>query len=222
MCGRYSQQHTSEQIARRFEIMDSEYDAEARYNIAPSQIAPIIIAQMQRRLVGCKWGLVPFWAKDASIGNRMINAKAETLAEKPAFKYAISKRRCLIPADGLYEWKKQAKGPSQPFYLRRRDRGLFAFAGLWEGWTSPEGEKLRTFTIITVEPNDLVSPVHNRMAAILKPEHERLWLDPSIREPADVVPLLAPYPSDELEMFPVSRSVNSPALDQLSLIEPLV
>ena len=221
MCGRYSQQHTAEEIAERFEIIDPEFSFPPRYNIAPSQIVPIIIAQEQRRLVGCKWGLVPFWAKDPSIANRTINAKSETLAQKPAFKYAVVKRRCLIPADGFYEWQKQPKGPGQPFYIRRPDHGLFAFAGLWEGWTSPEGERLRTFTIITVEPNETIRPIHDRMPAIIQPEAEAMWLDSSIQDPIHVLPLLQPYPETDLEMFRVSRAVNYPATDEPSLIEPL-
>lgn len=221
MCGRYSQQHTPEEIAERFEIVDPEFSLPPRYNIAPSQVVPIIVNQTRRRLVGCKWGLVPFWAKDPSIGNRMINARAESLFDKPAFKYALVKRRCLIPADGFYEWKKAAKGPGQPFYIRRRDHGLFAFAGLWEGWTSPEGEKLRTFTVITVEPNNLLRPVHDRMPAIISPQDEKMWLDPTVRIPADAISLLQPYPVDELEMYPISRAVNSPNTDDPSIIEPL-
>jgi putative SOS response-associated peptidase YedK len=222
MCGRYSQKHTPQQIAERFEIIDPEFYFEPHYNIAPSQIAPIIIAQEHRRIVACKWGLVPFWATDPSIGNRTINARAETLIHKPAFKYAIVKRRCLIPADGFYEWQKQEKGPSQPFHIRRPDRGLFAFAGLWAGWTSPEGEQLRTFTIITVEPNDKIRPVHDRMPAILKPEYEAMWLDPSIREPLQVIPLLQSYPDAEIEMYRISRAVNKPENDDPALIEPLI
>jgi putative SOS response-associated peptidase YedK len=221
MCGRYSQQHTPQQIAERFEVIDPEYQFDAHYNIAPSQTVPIIIAQPKRRLVACKWGLVPFWAKDPSIGNRTINAKAETLIGKPAFKYAIVKRRCLVPADGFYEWQKQDKGPSKPFYITRPDRGLFAFAGLWEGWTSPEGEQLRTFTIITVEPNEKIRPIHDRMPAILKREYEAMWLDPSIREPLHIVPLLQPYPDEDIAMYRVSTSVNKPENDDPSLILPL-
>lgn len=221
MCGRYSQQHTPEQIAERFEVVESDYLFEPRYNIAPTQIVPVVTAQRVRRLVGFRWGLVPFWATDPAIGNRMINAKAETLDEKPAFKYALSERRCLIPADGFYEWQKRPKGPSQPLYVCRRDRELFAFAGLWERWKSPQGERLLTCTIITVEPNELIKSVHHRMAAILTREAEDLWLDTSIQDPARVLALLSPYPSDELEMYSVSRAVNTPANEDPSLIEPL-
>ena len=195
-----------------------------RYNVAPSQMVPVIrqIGRQngEREIVGCKWGLIPFWAKDPAIGNKLINAKAETLAEKPSFKNALSQRRCLIPADGFYEWQKKGKAPSQPMYVRRRDSGLFAFAGLWEEWKSPEGERLQTCTIITTEPNELISQFHHRMAVVLKPDEETAWLDLK-NKPADVLPLLKPYEADDLEAFPVSRAVNSPSFEDVSCIAPL-
>lgn len=171
-------------------------------------------------MAGCKWGLIPFWAKDPKIGNNLINAKAETIAEKPSFKRAFAKRRCLIPADGFYEWQKRGKAPSQPMYIRRRDGGLFAFAGLWEEWKSPEGEPIETCTIITVEPNELLSKIHNRMAAILRPGDEAAWIDPKSGVD-DLLQMLRPYDSDELEAIPVSRAVNSPAHDSAALIAPI-
>lgn len=219
MCGRFTQHHTPEEVAARFEIETTDYLFQPRYNIAPSQLVAAVIARDGRRLVPLKWGLVPYWAKDPAIGNRMINAKAETLAEKPSFKQALARRRCLIPADGFYEWQKKGKGPSRPLYIRRRDQGLFAFAGLWEEWDSPEGKTLQTCTIITVEPNELIGEVHHRMAAILRPEDESAWLDAQ-RKPAELAELLRPYPSEELEIYPVSRAVNSPAFEAPSLIEP--
>ena len=220
MCGRYSQQHTPEQIAERFEVLKTEYLFGPHYNIAPTQIVPVVISNGSRRLIGCRWGLIPFWAKDPSIGNRLINAKSETLAEKPAFKYALERRRCLIPADGFYEWQKKGKGPSQPFYIRRQDAGLFAFAGLWEKWTSPEGERLLSCTIITVNPSELVSQVHDRMPAILARQDEAAWLELPGDDPAALLTLLRADPEAQLEMYPVSREVNTPATDDPSLIEP--
>jgi len=222
MCGRYTQHHTAHEMAERFDVAEAAYQIAPRYNIAPTQTVPVIVQKGERQLVGLKWGLVPFWAKDPSIASSLINAKAETLAEKPSFKHALVKRRCLIPADGFYEWQKQGKKPSQPLYIRRKDGGLFAFAGLWEEWRSPDGSLLRTCTIITVEPNDLMAPIHHRMAAILKPEHEALWLDPAAREGRLLLPLLRPYPDDDLEAVPVSRAVNSPAQEGPSLIQPLL
>lgn len=220
MCGRFTQHHTPEEVAVRFEVETVDYLFEPRYNIAPTQpLAAVVLQGNVRRLVAFKWGLVPFWAKDPSIGSRIINAKAETLAEKPSFKYALAHRRCLIPADGFYEWQKKAKGPSRPLYIRRRDHALFAFAGLWEEWSAPEGDKLQTCTIITVEPNELIGEVHHRMAAILRPEDEALWLDPQRTRP-ELEALLGPYRGEELEIYEVSRAVNSPAIDDPSLIEP--
>src|SRR5215813_7645535 len=225
MCGRYTLHHKPEEIEERFDVEPNEELLAPRYNIAPSQIIPVIRHARSgddlREMAGCKWGLIPFWAKDPKIGNNLINAKAETIAEKPSFKQAFAKRRCLIPADGFYEWKKQGKAPSQPIYIRRRDKGLFAFAGLWEEWKTPEGERLPTCTIITTEPNELIAKFHHRMAVILRPEDEQTWLDPG-NSTADVLPLLKPYTPDELEAFEVSRAVNSPSVDDASCIAPKI
>ena len=224
MCGRYTLHHKPEEIEERFDVEPVEEYLAPRYNIAPSQIIPVIRQSLSddnlREMAGCKWGLIPFWSKDPKIGNKMINAKAETIAEKPSFRQAFAKRRCLIPADGFYEWQKRGKSPSQPFYVRRRDGGLFAFAGLWEAWRTPEGETLETCTIITVEPNELLSKIHNRMAAILKPEDEAVWIDPKSKVD-ELSLLLRPYDSDDLEAIPVSRAVNSPAHDSPECIAPI-
>lgn len=224
MCGRYTLKHSSEEIAERFDIeSDADPIAESlrpRYNIAPTQTVPIIRQTEARELIGVKWGLIPFWAKDPAIGNKLINAKSETLAEKPSFKYAFAKRRCLVIADGFYEWQKKGKASSQPIYVRRRDGGLFAFAGLWEEWKAPDGSPLATCTIITTEPNELIAQFHHRMAVILNPEEEAVWLNLK-NKPADVLPLLRPCNADELEAFPVSRAVNSPSFDDALCIEPL-
>jgi putative SOS response-associated peptidase YedK len=224
MCGRYTLHHTPKEIAERFGVEPAEEFLSPRYNIAPSQIVPVIRRHQSgdsfREMAGCKWGLIPYWAKDPKIGNNLINAKAETITEKPSFKQAFTKRRCLIPADGFYEWQKRGKEPSQPIYVRRRDGGLFAFAGLWEIWRTPEGEALETCTIITVEPYELISKIHHRMAAILKPDDEAAWIDPN-SEVDDLLRLLRPYGSDELEAVPVSRAVNSPATDSPDCIAPI-
>jgi putative SOS response-associated peptidase YedK len=219
MCGRYTLYHSPEEMADRFEAEPDEEDFAPRYNIAPSQFVATIRQTDARRFARCKWGLIPFWAKDPKIGNNLINAKAETLAEKPSFKHALAKRRCLIPADGFYEWKKQGKAPSQPIYVRRRDGGLFAFAGLWEEWKTPEGERLPTCTIITTEPNELISQFHHRMAVILPREAEARWLDPRLSA-SDALALLRPCPAEDLEAFAVSRAVNAPSFDDPSCIAP--
>lgn len=220
MCGRYTLHHKLEEIEERFDVDAVEEFLAPRYNIAPSQIIPVIRQTQSREMAGCKWGLIPFWAKDPKSGNNLINAKAETIAEKPSFKRAFAKRRCLIPADGFYEWQKRGKAPSQPMYIRRRDGGLFAFAGLWEEWKSPEGGPIETCTIITVGPNELLSKIHSRMAAILRPGDEAAWIDPKSGID-DLLQMLRPYDSDELEAIPVSRAVNSPAHDSAALIAPI-
>lgn len=220
MCGRFTLRRDTDEVVERFSVENIEFEITPRYNIAPSQLIPVITDSGVRTLSGYKWGLVPFWAKDPKIGNKMINARAETLTEKASFRQALTRRRCIIPADGFYEWKKSAKA-SQPLMIRRRDNELFGFAGLWEQWRSPEGEPLHTCTIITVDPNELIAPIHSRMAAILKPEHEKIWLDPEVKDSARLLSLLAPYPQDQLEAFEVSRRVNAPTIDDPQCIEPM-
>lgn len=160
------------------------------------------------------------WVKDPAIGNRMINARAETIAEKPAFRAALRKRRCLIPADGFFEWQKLGK-LKQPVRIVLKNRETFGFAGLWEKWKSPEGEEITSCTIITTEANELLKTVHDRMPVILTREDEAVWLDPKTQETEKLLPLLKQYPSDKMEFYPVSRDVNSPAVDKPSNIEPI-
>lgn len=219
MCGRFTRWHTAEEIAKRFEVEAAEEFAEARYNIAPSQAIPVITQPDARSVLVCKWGLVPFWSKDPALGNKLINAKAETLAEKPSFKYALEKRRCLIPADGFYEWDKRGK-PAQPMYIHRRDDGLFAFAGLWEECKLLDGQLLRTCTIITVPPNAVVGDFHQRMPALLRQEDEAVWLAPATKT-KEALACLQPFPDGALEAYAVSTAVNSPAHETAELITRL-
>jgi putative SOS response-associated peptidase YedK len=174
----------------------------------------------QRYMKQMKWGLIPSWAKDPAIGNRMINARAETVAEKPAFRGLLKKRRCLIPADGFYEWQKLDK-IKQPVHIVLKNHEPFGFAGLWEHWKSPDGEEVLSCTIITTEANDLLKAVHDRMPVILTRDVESVWLDPKIQETEKLLPLLKQYPAEEMGYYPVSRQVNSPAVDNPSNIEPL-
>lgn len=220
MCGRFTLHHSTEEVAQRFAVQKVLFEIPPRYNIAPTQPVATVRENGSRTLEAVRWGLVPFWAKDPQIGIRLMNARAETLAEKPAFRYALARRRCLIPADGFYEWRPQGKG-RQPIHVRRRDAGLFAFAGLWEEWKPPDGPPLRTGVIITVPPNDLMAPIHHRMPAILTREQEALWLDASIKNVAEILSLLRPYPAEEMEAYPVSKRVNAPTVDDLLCIEPL-
>lgn len=219
MCGRFTLTQSAQAVAERFGVQLVLFKPAPRYNIAPSQPIAVIMQNGERRLEACQWGLVPFWAKDPEIGNRLINARAETLAEKPAFKYSLTRRRCLIPADGFYEWRQEGNR-RVPVYIRRRDGALFAFAGLWDEWQSPDGSPLRTCTIITTEPNALIAPIHNRMPAILKPEHEALWLDTSLKDPIQLLTMLRAYPEAEMEAYPVSPRVNNPRNDDPLCIQP--
>ena len=226
MCGRFTLHHSLEEIEERFaaevEADAKASDAEARYNIAPTQSVLTVTQNGARHLGAYHWGLIPSWAKDPAIGSRMINARAETLAEKPSFRTALQKRRCLIPADGFYEWQAApAKGPKTPMHFRRTDGALFAFAGLWDEWHAPDGSPLRSCTIITTTPNAVAAPIHDRMPVILRPEDEALWLDASVTQAADLLPLLAPYPAEAMEAYAVSRSVNVPTVDDPELIAPV-
>jgi len=225
MCGRYTLHHTSKEIAARFDAQKVLFETPRRYNIAPTQpVAAITQREDERVLDAFRWGLIPSWAKDPAIGNRLINARAETLAEKPAFKSALKRRRCLIPADGFYEWSTPEKAKSKektPHYIRMKTGELFAFAGLWDEWKSPDGEEVRSCTIITTTPNELITPLHHRMAVILKPEHESLWLDPTLDDADELAQLLKPYAADALEEYTVSTRVNTPAFDEESCLLPV-
>ncbi|MBI2898289.1 MAG: SOS response-associated peptidase [Deltaproteobacteria bacterium] len=224
MCGRYSITDPR-QLVLRFGLAVPAA-LEPRYNIAPTQPVPAIVAPRAAGQPGdgtpvielLRWGLIPFWAKDQKIGNKLINARADSLASKPAFRDAARKRRCLVLADGFYEWKKE-KGRKQPMYVRLKSRDPWAFAGLWDEWRAPSGEKIRSCTIVTTEPNALLTPIHDRMPAILRPEDEPRWLDLSV-EAADLPALLAPYPAELMEAYPVSSYVNSPANEGPQCIAP--
>jgi len=218
MCGRISRHHAPWELSERFDAKQLSIkmeDLEPRYNTAPTETVPIVVLDREgeRKLTGAKWGLVPRWAKDPSIGNRLINARAEGAAEKPAFKWALEHRRCLVPACGFYEWIKAADGGRQPFHIRRKDGGLFALAGVWEVWKPPEGEALRSFTVFTTRASPLMVPIHDRMPVILPREAEAAWL-----EKGDLA-LLAPYVQDDLEAVPVSRRVNKAGEEGADLIE---
>ncbi len=222
MCGRYTLSTDLKIIAKRFAatVADEIPSVVQRYNIAPTQKVIVVSDGGQRVIKQMRWGLIPSWAKDASIGNRMINARAETLAEKPAFRAALKKRRCIIPADGFYEWQKLGEG-KQPLRIVLKSREPFGFAGLWEHWKSPEGEEVLSCTIITTAANELLKAVHERMPVILTRDAEAAWLDPKTQDPERLLPLLRQYPAEEMEFYKVSRDVNSPAIDEASNIEPL-
>ena len=223
MCGRFTLGATAATLAAQFDLANVPTWT-PHYNIAPTQEVLVVLQpspQANREARLHRWGLIPPWAKDPSIGNRMINARAETVATKPAFRRAFKERRCLLLADGLYEWQRQERR-KQPFYIRLRDGRPFAFAGLWEHWEGSEGMAIQSCTILTTTSNEVVGRIHDRMPVILSPTDYDRWLDPSIQEPAVLQTLLRPYPADEMTAYPVSTRVNNPANDSPECVELLL
>ena len=238
MCGRFTQQRPASELARIFGAEPLVDDAEARFNLAPTQKALVVVErEEERRVTAYRWGLIPSWAKDASIGNRLINARAETVASTPAFRHAFEKKRCIVPADGFYEWRRDG-GIRQPYLIRRLDRQPMAFAGLWASWRDPslrvdlEGmdpdaprpEPLRSFSIVTTHSNGLISAIHDRMPVILPPEAWPIWLAADPENPVDpgmLRSLLVPAADDLLEMYPVTKLVNNVRSQGAALIDPI-
>jgi len=208
MCGRFSIAG-SEGIEERFQLEIEFPDLKPNYNVAPSQDVPVILNNGSNQLALFKWGLIPFWAKDPSIGHKMINARAETVDEKPSFKTCLQRKRCLIVADGFYEWKKE-ESTKRPHRITLKNKEFFGFAGLWDTWKSPTGELVNSCTIITTTPNELMEPLHNRMPVILPKEVEQVWLDQDITDSFFLKSLLMPYPADLMIAYEVSTLVNSP------------
>jgi len=218
MCGRYTLKTPINVLAERFDLDDYSSSLSPSYNIAPTQeVAAIVEEGEERKLETFRWGLIPSWSKDPSIGNKMINARAETVSEKPSFRSAFKKRRCLIVADGFYEWQK-TDGGKQPFHIKMNDSSPFAFAGLWEAWDK-DGEEIRSCSIITTDANDLMNEIHHRMPVILHPENYGVWIDSGFEEKEALMDLLKPYPSDEMEAYAVSRRVNKPSNNEPSVLE---
>lgn len=217
MCGRYSLVATPEELKERFGADMPETFFVSRYNIAPTQQMPVLVNEHPEEFSFSRWGLIPFWAKDKSIGNKMINARAESVGDKAAFKSLLKRRRCLVPADSFYEWKKVVKG-KQPYRIFLKDEKLFSFAGLWDTWRNEDNETIQSYTIITTEANALVSDIHDRMPVILHPNDEAHWLSKDITlEEAEE--LLKPFPARSMEAVPVSQLVNNPANDTAAVWE---
>jgi putative SOS response-associated peptidase YedK len=215
MCGRFTQSQSVPRIAQEFGVAEISCDLGPSYNIAPTQKVAVVITDGVKKLVPVRWGLVPSWAKDITVGSKMINARAETITEKASYRNAFKKRRCLVVADGFYEW--QNVGDSKrPVYIRLKSGKPFGFAGLYEVWKSPEGEEVTTCTIITTEANELMSPIHARMPVIIPRQDEDLWLSPETKDPSR---LLKPYPAEQMEAYPVSKRVNSPKSNSPLCIE---
>ena len=222
MCGRFSLIQDPNQLRATFAWLNIPDTLQPRYNVAPTQPVAVVPNDGRNQLEFFIWGLIPFWAKDPSIGNRMINARAETLAEKPAFKSALRHRRCLVLTDGFYEWKQEpGKKSKTPMRIQLKSGQPFAFAGLWEKWNSPDGSEVRSCTIITTQPNEFMSTIHNRMPVILPEMDYAHWLDPDTSDSNQLQGLLKPYPSERMTAYPVSTLVNNPANDIASVIQPL-
>lgn len=218
MCGRFTLTLDPVMLRQAFDLGEMPPEWIPRYNIAPSQPVAVVTDVKTRAVDFMRWGLVPSWAKDISIGNRLINARAETLAEKPSFRAALARRRCLILADGFFEWKKAKSGPSTPYYIQMEDKSPFAFAGLWEVCHSPEGDVLRSCTIITCPPNARVAPIHDRMPVIFNPRDAWGWLEE--RPVPELTAMLKPYNAEEMIAYPISRLVNEPNRDVPAIIRP--
>jgi putative SOS response-associated peptidase YedK len=220
MCGRFTQRKPVERIKREFRLEEAP-SVEARYNIAPTQdVLAIRRIDNGNEAVMLKWGLIPSWAKDATIGAKLINARSETIEEKPSFRESFKRRRCIIPTDGFYEWQRRGDR-KQPYYFRFKDDRLFGFAGLWEKWRTPDGESLETCSILTTEANEVLRQAHERMPVILHPEAYDLWLDEDVRKQELRKELLGPYPASEMIAYPVSAAINSPQHQGEELVQPI-
>jgi len=221
MCGRFTLTVDPADLREAFQNYTFPEQYSPRYNIAPTQPILAIPNDAKNQADFFLWGLIPGWAKDPIIGGRLINARAETLAEKPSFRGGFKYKRCLIPTDGFYEWQARPGTKAKvPHFIHMQDRRPFAFAGLWDEWHSPDGGVLRSATIITTVPNELMAPLHNRMPVIISPEHYEEWLDPAPRAPESLQPLLQPYAAAAMAAYPVSTLVNSPENDTPTLIQP--
>jgi putative SOS response-associated peptidase YedK len=220
MCGRFVRITPISVIAEKFKAKQLFADLAPSYNIAPNQEVVIINDEGVRQLVQCTWGFIPSWAKDPSIGNKMINARSETVAEKPSFRSAFKKKRCLVIADGFYEWRTEGKRKF-PMYIRLKSGEPFGFAGLYNVWTSPDGKQICTCTIITTEANEMVKPIHDRMPVILPRDKEDIWISPALEDKEILLAVLKPYPSEEMEAYEVSARVSSPQFNFPSNIKPL-
>jgi len=224
MCGRSSLTKTEKEIEARFNATFyseelERYNPLPNFNVAPTHRMPIINNEEQDKIQLYRWGLIPFWAKDEKIGYKMINARVETLLEKSAFKNAVKSRRCLVPMDGFYEWKKEGKTKT-PYRITLPDTPIFTAAGLWENWKSNTGEEVFSFTVITQPPNEMMKNIHDRMPAILHPDQEKLWLDNDL-SPEDAVSLIQPYPSDLMLAYKVDPRVGKVSENDAQLIEPI-
>ena len=223
MCGRYRLGRGRAAFAKVFGVTPDDYEWSPRFNVAPTQMAPIVrqhASAPRRWIADARWGLVPYWATDLSIGAKMINARSEEAAAKPAFRESLKRRRCLVPADGFYEWQKIGKA-KQPYCFQLKDESVFAFAGLWDRWKDASGKTIETFSILTTTPNALTVEVHDRMPVILPPESYELWLDPGFSNLKEIIEMLKPYEAGLMKKHPVSSRVNAVVNDGAECAEPV-
>jgi putative SOS response-associated peptidase YedK len=222
MCGRFAQQRPASELADIFAAEPLVEDADARYNLAPTDEALVVVERPDRRgLTAYRWGLIPHWEKTPAGAAKRINARAETVATAPAFRDSFIRKRCIVPADAFYEWRRQG-GERQPYAIRRSDGGPLALAGLWASWRpSEESEWLRSFTIVTTTSNEAIAPIHDRMPVILSADAWARWLDPLLADPAELLGLLVPADPEGLDVYAVDRLVNSVRNDGPALLEPL-
>ena len=219
MCGRYALAFVLG-LKTRFDVIDIQAKLEPRYNIAPTEMAPVVIRAGVNQVVDMRSGLIPSWAKDMKIGNHLINARGETIQKRPAFRTALNRRRCLVPATGFYEWKETSHG-KQPYYIHMKDNSMFAFAGLYEHWKAPDGEKVRSYTILTSEPNEIARELHNRMPVILRREQEAAWIREGPLSNEQLMKVMVPFPAQEMDSHVISSDVNDPRNKDEGLMLPV-
>lgn len=220
MCSRFSRISLIETLRKRYFFEKPDFDLTPDYNIAPTDLACVIVQEGDKRfLKRMMFGLIPSWAKDPKIGVHCLNARGESVAEKPAFRDAFKNRRCLVITDGFYEWMRDGKNKI-PYRVMMKDRQPYAMAGLWDRWKRADGKEFETFSIVTTEPNELIAPIHNRMPVILREEDENLWLAPYVNQTKTLQPLLKPFPPDMIDMIPVSMAVNSSKNKSEACISP--
>jgi putative SOS response-associated peptidase YedK len=221
MCGRYTLSKIQPEVQECIHFDQAQCELKPRYNIAPTQMAPVIAGRFPTVLKEMRWGLIPFWAKEEKSGYSMINARAESVREKPSYRHSFQRRRCLVPADSFYEWQKQPGSTrKQPMRILLQSEQPFAFAGLWDQWNSPDDRVIESYTIITSEPNDLIRPIHDRMPVILHAKDHERWLDPAYADTDVLARLFVPFPASEMKTHPVSTKVNNPKFDDPSCGEP--